>query len=134
MTTQIKLQNALREYLEHCFPQQKHTRILNLTRISDGWETDVYSFSIQYQRNGKSCKENLILRLYPGDGASGKAAKEFHAMAKLHQIGYPVPKVHHLETDRRQASITARVSRPPNTTSSGCTAWNPMKRWFRRSA
>ena len=100
MTTQIKLQNALREYLEHCFPQQKHTRILNLTRISDGWETDVYSFSIQYQRNGKPCKENLILRLYPGDGASGKAAKEFHAMAKLHQIGYPVPKVHHLETDR----------------------------------
>jgi len=46
----------------------------------------------------------------------------------------PTVAANHLETDRRQASITAMASRPPNTTSIGCTAWNPMKRWFRRSA
>jgi len=100
MTDQNDLQDLLLGYLKSQQPQGSRTELLNMTRISNGWETDVHYFTVRSQRDGKLRREDLILRLYPGDGASEKAAREFHAMAKLYHIGYPVPKVHYLGTDR----------------------------------
>jgi hypothetical protein len=37
--------------------------------------------------------------MYPGNDAYEKSAKEFVTMKHLHEVGYPVPQVHHLERE-----------------------------------
>jgi aminoglycoside phosphotransferase (APT) family kinase protein len=95
-----ELQRRLSEYFEAHSQGRKHARASNIAKISDGWETDVYAFTLKYQSNGKPHSEDLILRLYPGENVKEKATKEFRVMAKLHEIGFPVPKVYYLETDQ----------------------------------
>jgi aminoglycoside phosphotransferase (APT) family kinase protein len=65
--------------------------VTDVSRISDGWETDVWAFTIRY---GTSGSKELILRIYQGQGAPAKAALEFHTMERLGEAGYPVPTVH----------------------------------------
>jgi len=77
----------------------KNLVITELSKISDGWENEVYSFRIDYDENGRSRSEDLILRIYPGDGSRDKSAKEFKAMKRLHEVGFPVPEVFMLELD-----------------------------------
>jgi len=81
------------------YADTESAQILDLARISDGWETDVYAFAVEHGQAGERKREQLILRLYPGDDAAGKSAREFGAMGKLYQLGYPVPKVIRLEQD-----------------------------------
>jgi len=68
-------------------------------KISDGWENEVYSFTVEYEEDGERKRDDLILRIYPGDGARQKAAREFNGMKKLHELGFPVPEVLILEMD-----------------------------------
>ncbi|MBN1642063.1 MAG: phosphotransferase family protein [Anaerolineae bacterium] len=91
--------DAIARALAQLYPSEEHVRILDLTRISDGWETEVYAFAVERERCGGRARETEILRLYPGADAHDKSGREFHAMAKLHQMGYPVPQVLHLEQD-----------------------------------
>jgi aminoglycoside phosphotransferase (APT) family kinase protein len=65
--------------------------VTDVSRISDGWETDVWSFTIRYETGGS---KELILRIYQGQGAPAKAALEFQTMERLGEAGYPVPTVH----------------------------------------
>jgi len=81
------------------YADRESAQILDLARISDGWETYVYSFAVEHGQAGKRVRRDLILRMYPGEDAVGKSAREFSAMGKLHQLGYPVPKVIRLEQD-----------------------------------
>jgi aminoglycoside phosphotransferase (APT) family kinase protein len=73
--------------------------IVDLSKISDGWENEVYSFTIERGEAAKKSREDLILRIYPGDGALEKAEKEFNGMKKVHELGFPVPEVLILELD-----------------------------------
>ena len=57
--------------------------------ITEGWENEVYSFEMHYEHTGRSVREDLILRLYPGMDAAGKSAHEFYTMQRLHKTGYP---------------------------------------------
>jgi len=68
-------------------------------KISDGWENEVYSFTAEYEQGGEHKRDDLILRLYPGDGARQKASREFSGMKKLHELRFPVPEVLILELD-----------------------------------
>jgi aminoglycoside phosphotransferase (APT) family kinase protein len=70
-----------------------------IAKISDGWENDVYSFTTEYEQGGGRKRDDLILRIYPGDGARQKAAREFNGMQKLYELGFPVPEVFTLELD-----------------------------------
>jgi len=70
--------------------------IPDLVKITDGWENEVYSFKMEYEETGK--QEDLILRIYPGDDAIWKSAREFNAMKRLHEVGFPVPGVLLLES------------------------------------
>ena len=79
------------------YADRESAQILDLARISDGWETDVYAFAVEHDQASGREREELILRLYPGDDAVGKSAREFSAMGKLYQLGYPVPRVVRLE-------------------------------------
>ena len=99
ISTEI-LQATLKNYLESHIPSKKHIRIDSLVKITDGWETDVYSFRSEYESNRKHFFNDMILRMYPGDESEGKATKEFNAIAQLLKAGYPVPKVYYLETNR----------------------------------
>lgn len=76
-----------------------NTKLPVFAKISDGWENEVYSFTIEYEEDGERKRDDLILRIYPGDGARQKAAREFNGMKKLHELGFPVPEVFTLELD-----------------------------------
>jgi aminoglycoside phosphotransferase (APT) family kinase protein len=90
----------LRERLEAYYRRiDKDFQISNFTPISDGWETEVYSFTLVR----KAAEENLILRMYPGRDwdAAFKCRVEYRDISKLSEAGYPVPKVFLHETDKK---------------------------------
>lgn len=89
------MSEVIRAGLEGYYVQlDSDVRITDLTPISGGWETEVYSFT--RTRGGRS--ESLILRMYPGSDAAEKSIREFRAIARLRDLGhYPVPRVYHLE-------------------------------------
>lgn len=68
-----------------------HFQISNFTPISDGWETEVYAFTLTLRHQ----TEQMILRMYPGANAASKCKHEFNALLLLmqHPGNYPVPKV-----------------------------------------
>ncbi len=68
-------------------------------KISDGWENELYSFTVACEEGKERRRDDLILRIYLGDGARQKAAREFNGMKKLHELGFPVPEVFTLELD-----------------------------------
>jgi aminoglycoside phosphotransferase (APT) family kinase protein len=78
---------------------RKIRQIHNFTKITSGWENEVYLFDAEYDIEGKQNYEELVLRIYQGENVEGKAQKEFKAMKKLHELGFPVPKVYTLETE-----------------------------------
>jgi aminoglycoside phosphotransferase (APT) family kinase protein len=94
-----EVQRALLGLCRRWFPRQESVQVHDLARISDGWETDVYTFAVERGKVGEREREELILRLYPGDDAADKSAREFSVMQKLHQAGYPVPQVLRLEQE-----------------------------------
>jgi aminoglycoside phosphotransferase (APT) family kinase protein len=91
-----QIQLPLQTYFQTQLPQGEAAQVTGLTAISSGWESDVYTFTVA--RDGLA--EKQVLRLYPGDGAEHKATREFEGMQKFAQMGYPVPQVYRLETDR----------------------------------
>ncbi len=92
---------ALRQYLLQRFPQRRDPAVLDLTSLTAGWESDVFSFDLVHGPPEDRTREPLILRLYPGPAAlaRAKAAHEFRALRLLARAGYPVPRVDALEAD-----------------------------------
>ena len=66
--------------------------ITGLTRLSNGWESDVYAFDAPQWRAG-----GHVLRLYFGEVATSKALGEYGALDLLASAGYPVPLVELVE-------------------------------------
>lgn len=87
------IRNSLLKFFKEKIQSRGNVKIVDLVEISDGWENEVYSFAIKPEH------EELILRIYPGDGAARKATKEFNGMKRLHELGFPVPEVFILELD-----------------------------------
>ena len=87
----------LEAYLQQKQPEQGDIRIRDFQEITDGWETDIYSFDMERSLNGERIAEKLVLRLYSGPWAKEKADTEFNLLQRLYQVGYPVPKVSLLE-------------------------------------
>jgi len=77
------------------FPEAQDLTISEPSRISEGWETEIYSFDVAYKADGEPRRELLILRIFPGQGTGPQAVKEFNAMKRLFLAGYPVPLVLH---------------------------------------
>lgn len=97
--TEIEIQSGLLRLYEGRHPRRQNVRILDLARISDGWETEVYSFAVEYSKADDRRREELILRIYPGNDAPAKSAREFNTMVQLHEMGYPVPQVLLLDSE-----------------------------------
>ena len=91
------MQARLQAYYARAFPAREGVRVSDLVSISAGWESEMYSFDVEYGPAGERRREELVLRIYPGVGAQRKAAHEFHGMGQLYKAGYPVPRVLVLE-------------------------------------
>jgi aminoglycoside phosphotransferase (APT) family kinase protein len=91
---------GLLEHYSRALPAGAEPQILGCDRISDGWETDVYAFTLEHGgASAARTREDLILRIFPGRGAAQKAVHEFDVMGKLLAAGFPVPRVFVLELD-----------------------------------
>ncbi len=87
------MQSRLQAYYAHAFPARQGVRVSDLANISAGWESEMYSFNVEHGPAGERQREELVLRIYPGNDAHTKSAREFHGMSQLHKAGYPVPEV-----------------------------------------
>ncbi len=74
-------------------------RVTSFESLSAGWESDVYAFDLEHGPAAERRHDELILRVYPGDDATDKSAREFRGLRQLHRLGYPVPMVWALESD-----------------------------------
>ena len=93
------LKRDLQRFSETHFSDYRGLCVTDLTPIAEGWENEVYSFVMHYEHMGQRMREDLILRLYPGVDATDKSGHEFRVMEGLHGVGYPVPKLHVLESN-----------------------------------
>jgi aminoglycoside phosphotransferase (APT) family kinase protein len=92
-------EERLLAYVGRLDPDREGLTVSRLEDITSGWETELYRFNLDYDEGGLPVSRRLVLRLYPGSHASGKAKKEFTVMGRLREVGYPVPEVHEVETD-----------------------------------
>lgn len=95
MTTQSEqqLSEPLAAVCRSTYPGVLRQRVLDLERISDGWECDVYRFDLEGDERGAPLRRELILRIYLGRGAAPKAEHEFRVLRTLDAARYPVPRV-----------------------------------------
>lgn len=98
-STENEIRGRLLRFYERKLASRENIEISAFMKISDGWENEVYSFTIEYRETAEQTQEDLILRIYPGDGASQKSAREFNGMKKLYELGFSVPEVLILELD-----------------------------------
>ncbi len=89
----------LQSYLSNCYPERQRLSVSDFENISDGWESEMYSFSLGYEADSSLIDEKLVLRIYPGDNAIQKAQRESFGMQCLWNAGYPVPRIHLVESE-----------------------------------
>jgi aminoglycoside phosphotransferase (APT) family kinase protein len=92
-----QIRQHLQTYYRHALPGRQEAEIGPPTNISAGWESELYAFDVAHGPATARRREELVLRIYYGDGAEHKARREFGHMRRLHQAGYPVPRVDILE-------------------------------------
>lgn len=90
---------GLSQYYKQQYPDRENLAISEVKEITMGWETELYSFDVDFKAGERMVKEERVVRLYPGNFAVDKATKEFKAMSRLFHAGYPVPEVFNFETD-----------------------------------
>lgn len=88
-----RLVERLEPYLESLYPDRSSISVTNLDEINMGWETELYTFEVDSITNGDPIIDHRVLRVFQGDSAERKSAKEFYLMRKLDDVGYPVPRV-----------------------------------------
>ena len=93
-----RLHGQLVAYLESLYPERSSVSVTNLDEINMGWETELYTLEVDSTINGEQFNEKKVLRVFQGDGAGRKSAKEYHLMRKLDIVGYPVPRVYGYES------------------------------------
>jgi hypothetical protein len=73
----ITMEQKLVEYYQRSFPNADNVQISNFQQLTDGWETEIYAFTLSKPIHAT---QDLILRIYPGREARTKANHEFSAM------------------------------------------------------
>ena len=89
----------LQSYFATASPEREAPVVTDLVSLNAGWESDVYSFTATWGPPGQRVREELILRIYPGNDAYEKSGKEYKALALLRSVDYPIPRVDKLERD-----------------------------------
>ncbi len=93
---------ALLTYFQLQYWNRDNMQILNLENITTGWETEILSFDLEWTENGVRGFQKLVARVYPGKNADIKVQREATTMKRILDLGYPVPTVHIVETEKSQ--------------------------------
>jgi aminoglycoside phosphotransferase (APT) family kinase protein len=96
-----RLAERLEAYLEPLYLDRSGISVTGLSEINAGWETELYTLEVHSILNGEQVNEKRVLRVFQGDDAGRKSAKEYHLMRRLYAVGYPVPKVYGHEPSGR---------------------------------
>jgi aminoglycoside phosphotransferase (APT) family kinase protein len=94
-----QIQNQLQDYYRRMLPGHQGAHVSDLVPMNEGWESIIYAFKLVPDPKTGDQPQNLILRIYPGMNAVQKSQREYEGMQVLYQVGYPVPKVLHLERE-----------------------------------
>ena len=57
------MQQQIKAYYQATFADKQHIQVSDPERIADGWETEIFSFEIDYFLNGEPIHENIIMKL-----------------------------------------------------------------------
>src|SRR5262249_50404172 len=98
--TGLEVQRALQEFYGSGDTGHGGLQVSGGTLLGSGFETDVFASSLAAGGWGGGGAQDLVLRVYAGEGTAEKSAREFAAMSRLREAGYPVPRVLALERDR----------------------------------
>ena len=98
MNSEIK--QRLQQYYRDRVPGKHNAKIERLENLPSGWESELCAFTLESGPPANRACDELVLRIYSGEGARDKSAREFHSLQRLHQVGYPVPRVDLLERDQ----------------------------------
>ncbi len=99
MSSVNSVQNRLQDSYKEKFPLRVNSKVFNIRGITEGWETEIYSFTSEFDEGAERKREDQILRIYSGSDALPKAAREFNVMKKLHELGFTVPLVSVLQSN-----------------------------------
>jgi len=95
-------EQTLLTYLQLHYWNRYELQIHNFQNITTGWETEILSFNLEWVENGKRELQKLVARIYPGKNADVKVQREATTMKRLLELGYPVPLVHIVESEKSQ--------------------------------
>jgi aminoglycoside phosphotransferase (APT) family kinase protein len=98
--TGLEVQRALQEFYGSGETGHGGLQVSGVTLLGSGFETDVFAFSLAADGEGAGDAQDLVLRVYAGEGTAEKPTREFAAMGRLREAGYPVPRVLALSRDR----------------------------------
>jgi len=87
--SQIK---KLTEYYIQNYPQRQNQTISDINEITDGWETILHRYTVNYVLNKKPVSDQQVIRIFSDHGGP-TSEKEYKVMMKLGEQGYPVPTV-----------------------------------------
>ena len=85
--------------LRHAYPDREKVRVADVEELTDGWETTICSFSINYEKGGERFAEDLIIRFFQGPQKRKQARTEYQIMNRVRHLGIPVPRVDLLVTE-----------------------------------
>jgi aminoglycoside phosphotransferase (APT) family kinase protein len=117
----------LSSYLRQNLSDRNNLRVANVSHITEGWETEIYSIDLEYVAESELIQEGLILRMYPGRFAVGSAHKEFQLLRGLRRVEYPVPKVFLVEQDASQLGAPFMVMERITGQTMGAAAHEPSQ-------
>ncbi|MFW9833894.1 MAG: phosphotransferase [Candidatus Thorarchaeota archaeon] len=90
---------VISNYLRLAYPGKSNFQVCNLQNITSGWETEIFTFEVDWIEDHETVTQKLVARIYPGKDAARKAEREGLTMKGLSRMGYPVPEVHIVELD-----------------------------------
>ena len=86
-----KIAEGLLKFYYKKYPEREKQEISGVKEITKGWETDLFSFDLEFVEEGCLIKKELVARLYSGEYAAKKTEAEFNVINRLFTAGYPVP-------------------------------------------
>lgn len=93
------IQDRLKNFYRQKVSSVSGGKVRNLSSMEMGWETEIYSFTLSFEKDGSEKSEELIVRLYQGRDAEEKATREYNIIKKLGEFQFPVPETYILEND-----------------------------------
>jgi aminoglycoside phosphotransferase (APT) family kinase protein len=92
-------EERLLEYIIGLHPEREGLTVSQLEEITSGWEAEIHCFVVEHEGDAGRVRKERVIRLYLGDPDGRKAREEFKVLNALSGVGFPVPRVFHLETD-----------------------------------